>query len=80
MKIEEFDALRKKIEDAKAKKARAEGALEESMNRLLKDFKCKTIEEADAKLIELQKDIDADEIKLSDLLKKIKAACDWDSL
>ena len=63
MKIEDFTELREKIEAAKVKKSKAEGALEEFMNRLKEEFGCSTIEEAKKKLGKIQAEIDADEEK-----------------
>jgi predicted nucleic acid-binding Zn-ribbon protein len=80
MEIKEFDELRKKIEEAKAKKNRAEGSLAEAMARLLKEFGCKSLEEAEKKLASLQAEIDADEIKLEEMLRELDSAVEWSKL
>lgn len=80
MKIEDFTELREKIEAAKVKKSKAEGALEEFMNRLKSEFGCSTIEEAEKKLGKLQAEIDSDEEKLEKDLEEIEKAVDWDKL
>lgn len=80
MEISDFKDLRQKIEGAKIKKSRAEGSLSESMNRLLKEFGCKSLEEAEKKLATIQKEIDADEKKLAEMMVEIEGAVEWDKL
>jgi len=80
MNISDFESLKKKIEESKTKKARLEGSLEEAMSRLKKEFGHDTVEEAEARLVELQKEIDADEMKLADILEKIDKAVWWEKL
>jgi predicted nucleic acid-binding Zn-ribbon protein len=80
MKIEDFEELKERIETAKIKKSKAEGALEESMNRLKKEYGCSTIEEAEDKLAKLQKEIDSDEDKLEVMLKEIEGSVNWDAI
>ena len=53
--IEEYQKLKKKSENAKADVARAEGALEQQMQKLKEEFDCETIEEAQKMLRNLEK-------------------------
>jgi len=80
MEIADFKELKEKIEAAKVKKSRAEGSREESMNRLQKEFGCKSLEEAEKKLAVLQSEIDADEKKLEEMMVEIEACVDWSKL
>jgi predicted RNase H-like nuclease (RuvC/YqgF family) len=80
MKIADFEKLKEKIEESKARRSRAEGALEQAMERLKKEFGCSTIEEAEAKIETLNAELDNDEAELSALLDKIEKAVDWKSL
>lgn len=80
MQISDFEGLKKKIEDAKTRKAKAEGALEQAMTRLKDEFGCSTIDEAEEKLKQLQTEIDNDEIKLDSMLKSLDNSIDWNSL
>jgi len=77
MKIEDFEALKKKIEEVKVKKSRAEGSLAESMSRLSKEFGCKTLEDGEKSLETLQKEIDGDEDKLATVLVEIESLTEW---
>jgi hypothetical protein len=80
MEISDFTALKAKIENAKTKRARAEGAMAEGLKRLKSEFQCDSLEDADKKLDALQKEIDADEVKLADMLKEIEGAINWNEL
>lgn len=80
MEIAEFDGLRKKIEDAKTKRARAEGSLSEALARLKKEFNCSDVTEAEARLKTIQFEIDADEAKLSTMLKELDGVTEWSKL
>lgn len=52
--IEQYNRIKKKADQARADVQRAEGALDQVMKNLKDDFGCSTIEEAEAKLIELE--------------------------
>jgi len=77
MKIEEFNELRKKIEDAKTRKARAEGSLSEVVARLKREFGCVDVNAAEAKLKTLQFEIESDEVKLSTMLNELEGVTEW---
>lgn len=80
MQISDFEELKKKIENAKTRKAKAEGALEQAMTRLKDEFGCSTVEAAEEKLKQLQTEIDNDEIKLDSMLRSLDNSIDWNSL
>ena len=80
MKIADFEKRKEKIEESKAKRARAEGALEQAMERLKKEFGCSTVEEAESKIEALNAELDKDEAELAALLDKIEKAVDWDAV
>ena len=52
--VEEYQRLKKKSETAKSEVSRAEGAIENQMEKLKKEFNCQTVEEAEAMLVELE--------------------------
>lgn len=64
--------LKKKIEDAKTSKNRAEGALKEDMKRLKKDFKISTAKDAKKKIEKWQEQIEELEGELETELKKLE--------
>ena len=53
--IEKFNQLKKTIEEAQQKADRAAGALEQIMKTLKAEFGCANLEEAEMKLLSLQK-------------------------
>lgn len=80
MKIEQLEELKKKIDSAKNKKARAEGTLDGIKKRLKDEFQVSTLKEAQEKLTELEADIEKDEIRLKELLEELDGVTDWGSL
>jgi hypothetical protein len=54
--VEKFQALKKKAQDDKTEFDRAEGALEQKMEKLKKDHGCSTTAEAEAYIAKLQKE------------------------
>ncbi len=50
-----YERMKAEVERLKRESARAEGALEQLMNRLQEEFDCESIEEAQAKLEELDR-------------------------
>jgi hypothetical protein len=53
MQLEDVLALRKKLEDAKSRADRAEGAVAQSLRELKEKWGCSSIQEAKAKLDDL---------------------------
>lgn len=52
--IEWLMSLQKKLAQSKEQKAKEEGKLEEQLERLHKEYKCKTIKEAENKIKEME--------------------------
>ena len=69
-------ALKKKIEQAKSEKDRAEGRLEGLYDDLAK-LGCKTLEDANKKMDELTTQIDRKEKSLTRELSHLEEAYDW---
>jgi predicted RNase H-like nuclease (RuvC/YqgF family) len=80
MEVKEFDVLQKKIEDAKKKKSMAEGALEQIRSVLKKEFGVETVDQAKAKLKELQDELSADQKKFDEMARELEAIVDWGGL
>lgn len=80
MTTKEFEAIKAKIDSAKEKKARAEGAMAKIEEQWKRDFKVNDIEEAEAAFLELKETIQSDETKLAGLYAKLEAAADWESI
>ena len=80
MKIEQLEELKKKIDSAKNKKARAEGTLDGIKKRLKEEFGVSTLKEAQEKLSTLEADIEKDESRLKELLEELDGVTDWESL
>lgn len=53
--LDDFEQLKRKVEELKARKARAEGAYQEHLKRLKKDYGVKSLADAE-KLLEEYKD------------------------
>lgn len=51
--LEEFQELKRLVVEKQSQADKAAGALEEILKRLRKEFKCKTLKEAKARLAEL---------------------------
>lgn len=54
LEVKEFEAMKKKIEDLRRQSDKAQGAFEQTMETLKKDFGCETIEVAKEKTDELR--------------------------
>lgn len=64
-------ALRETIESAKTNSAKLEGKLSGFMEQLEKDFGCKSVEEAQTKLKNLEKEIQAKESELESGMEEL---------
>ncbi len=65
-KIQQWQEL---LEEAKEKKAKAEGAYEQLMATLKKEFGCKSVKEAEKKLTEMRKEAEEQEERLDELVE-----------
>jgi hypothetical protein len=75
--IDDIEAIKKQIADAKNKSAKAEGAKERLIAQLSEDFEIETSEEIDAKISECDESIEKDEKKLEKNLTKLDEMHDW---
>lgn len=80
MNISDFENLKKKIEESKQKRAKAEGAIEQAMIRLEKEFGCKSLDEAEKKIEVLDAEIRSDEKKLEKMMEEIENFTDWSKI
>ena len=80
MNISDFENLKKKIEESKQKRAKAEGAIEQAMIRLEKELGCKSLDEAEKKLETLDAEIASDEKKLEKMIEEIENFTDWSKI
>lgn len=69
--------LKKEIEQAKLDKASEEGALNQNMNRLKDEFKCRSIEQAQKQLEKLKLQKEQLEIKLAEAMNKLEENYTW---
>jgi predicted RNase H-like nuclease (RuvC/YqgF family) len=76
----ELEELQEKIENAKNLKAKAEGAKEQVLSQLKKDFDLDSIEAAQAQIAELEQLLARDQQRHETLLKKLNEVTDWGEL
>lgn len=72
-----IEELKAKIEAAKTKKSKAEGAIEQLKTQLKKDFDITDLEQIPVKLTEYEAAIKRDEERLAALTKEIESVTDW---
>ena len=78
MNVEEFQDIKNKIETAKEKKARAEGAKAKIEDQWRQDFGVSTIEEANAKLKEIKMAVQNGNDKLEKMYERLEKLTDWE--
>lgn len=54
--LKRYESLKKEVERCRTEKARAEGALSQTMNKIREEFGCENIQEAKEKLVALEKE------------------------
>lgn len=69
--------MRKKVDDAKAKVSRLEGQVDSARTRMKKEHGVDTVEAAQVKLAEMDKELTGMEQKFSDGMAKLEGAYDW---
>jgi hypothetical protein len=79
MDLSNFEKIKRKIQDARLEKARAEGAMNKIKEQLKKEFDLE-IDEVPAKIEELEASISADKNKLSKYLTQLEEVTDWDAI
>ena len=80
MTAQEFSTIKSKIDSAKEKKARAEGALAKIEESWLKEFEVNNLEEAESKVSDLEKEIANDKTKLEKQYLQLEKITDWDNV
>ena len=69
--------LKQTLDDARTKKAQAEGRLQSALEFLAKDHGCESVAHAEKKLALLEKEIQAGREGLETLLRKLEVAPEW---
>lgn len=69
--------LKKEIESAKIEKAQAEGGLQQNMNRLKTEFKCRSIEQAQKQLEKLKEQKEILQGNIESAMKKLEEDFEW---
>jgi hypothetical protein len=67
-----YNGLKEQARAAKDAVSRAEGALEEHMKTLLDDYGCKTVEQAESMLDDMQDELDELEAKAETLMSEFE--------
>lgn len=78
MTIDDLDAVKKCIEDAKSTQTKAEGAKERILKQLETDFAIKNVTDIQIELDRLQAEIEVKTARQNKLLSKLDALTDWD--
>jgi hypothetical protein len=78
MTTQRLEEIRNKIEAAKQRRSRAEGAMERILEQWKADFGITTAKEAEARLEVLNAAIARDQARLKDLEADLEAVTDWD--
>jgi hypothetical protein len=69
--------MKDKIEVAKSNIARMQGSRDQLYKTLQIDHRCKTLKEAENKLIKMTKDFDQKEIELTKGIEELEEKYDW---
>lgn len=80
MTSQKFEEIKNSIASATKKRDMAEGAKQKIVESWSRDYDISTQEEVEAKLSELEKEIESDKNKKNKLMEKLEASADWDSL
>lgn len=70
-------SMKEKIDEAKGNVARMEGRKEQLYETLKKDFECKTLKEAEKKLISMNKELDKKEAALKNGITALENEYEW---
>lgn len=80
MNAVEFEKIKDKINKAKDKDTKAQGAIEQIMGQLKKDFAIGSIEEAKEKLAEIDRTIEKEEVKLDKIYEELEELTEWETI
>ncbi len=75
--VQDVEKIKDKIDTAKQRKARAEGALEKIQSEMKTQFNVTTIAQAETAREEIDAAIKKDEARLATLLTKLDGITDW---
>ncbi len=76
----EFQSIKEKVETAKEKKIRAEGALAKIEEQWKKEYEIKSIEDAEEKVKELDTEIENDKAKLEKMYVQLDKMAKWEEM
>ena len=80
MDTAEFEKLKKEIDEKKLQMAQAKGKQEAIVEQWKKDYGFTTVEEAEKKLAEIEKDNAEKTAKRDEYFEKLKNAVDWNKV
>jgi hypothetical protein len=80
MTSKQFEETKNSIASATKKRDMAEGAKQKIVESWSRDYGISTQEEVEAKLTELEKDIEKDKLSRDKLFTKLESVTEWDSL
>jgi len=75
-----FAEIKQQIQDAKKRSDMAEGAKNKIEENWSKEFSVNSLEEAESKVKDMEKEISSDKEKLEKMYNKLEASAEWNSL
>ena len=69
--------LKQALEDARTRKAQAEGRLQSALESLSRDHGCESVAQAEKKLARLEKEIKTERDRLEKMLQELEEAPEW---
>jgi len=77
MDTKTFESIKTKVDTLKQRRAKAEGAIESIEGDWLKNYKTKNIKELEAKLAEMEEDVEADTADRDKVFEELKGLHTW---
>jgi len=77
MDAKTFESIKTKVDTLKQKQAKAEGAMESIKADWLKNYKTEDISELEAKLAEMEEDVEADVADRNKVFEELKGLYSW---
>lgn len=74
MKTEELIELQEKIEQHKTQKAQLEGERNAILKQLKEDWDCKTVKQAEQKIVELEEERDSLDLQIAEGLNELETS------
>jgi len=75
-----FAEIKQSIQEAKKRSDMAEGAKQKIEENWSKEFEVNSLEEAESKIKDMEKEISSDKEKLEKMYNKLEASVGWDNL